>query len=127
MQHFANLIGSRIVLDGPPVELNASAAQTLGMAIHELSTNAGKHGALSTTEGMIRLNWMIEKSSGKPLFVMRWTERVAPQVKEPKRHGFGQKLMVDMVEYSLDATLAMSYSPRRLDLAGLGSACPRHS
>jgi PAS domain S-box-containing protein len=43
MQHFANLIGSRVVLDGPPVELNASTAQTLGMAIHELSTNTSKH------------------------------------------------------------------------------------
>jgi two-component sensor histidine kinase len=111
MQHFANLIGSRVVLDGPPVELNASTAQTLGMAIHELSTNASKHGALSATEGTIRLNWKIEKGPGVPLFVMRWTERDGPQVKEPKRRGFGQKVMVDMVEYSLDATVAISYSP----------------
>lgn len=111
MQHFANLIGGRVVVDGPPVELNASAAQTLGMAIHELSTNASKHGALSTTEGTIRLSWNIEKGPGESLFVMRWTERDGPQVKEPKRRGFGQKVMVDMVEYSLDARVAMSYSP----------------
>jgi two-component sensor histidine kinase len=60
---------------------------------------------------MIRLMWKIEKGSGEPLFVIRWTERDGPQVKEPKRRGFGQKVMVDMVEYSLDATVAISYSP----------------
>jgi two-component sensor histidine kinase len=58
--HFADLIGSRINLDGPKLHLNAAAAQAIGLALHELATNAGKYGALSTDVGRVDVSWQLE-------------------------------------------------------------------
>ncbi len=66
LAHFKGLIGSRIELRGPSLLLSASAAQTLGMAIHELATNAGKYGALSVSEGRIAIGWGATAQAAKP-------------------------------------------------------------
>jgi PAS domain S-box-containing protein len=58
--HFADLIGTRINFDGPKLLLNAAAAQAIGLAIHELATNAGKYGALSTEVGLVGLSWRLD-------------------------------------------------------------------
>jgi two-component sensor histidine kinase len=55
LAHFNDLIGTRIKMRGPPLLVSASAAQTLGMALHELATNAGKYGALSDDAGRVHL------------------------------------------------------------------------
>ena len=67
LSHFAGLIGQRILLNGPPAQLKASAAQTLGMAIHELATNASKYGALSSGTGTIQVSWGIVKNGTNTL------------------------------------------------------------
>ena len=56
LAHFEDLIGTRIEIDGPPLLLSASAAQTLGMALHELATNAGKYGSLSNADGHVAID-----------------------------------------------------------------------
>jgi PAS domain S-box-containing protein len=109
LSHFSGLIGYRILLDGPPAQLKAAAAQTLGMAVHELATNASKHGALSSSTGSIQVNWQIENGAGRPQFSMRWIEANGPSIKEPERRGFGHSILVDMAEYSLSATVSLSY------------------
>src|SRR5262249_5547227 len=53
LAHFADLIGSRIVVDGPNLRLKAAGAQAIGLALHELATNAGKYGALSADRGCV--------------------------------------------------------------------------
>jgi hypothetical protein len=68
---FADLIGSRIVVRGPKLRLNAAAAQAIGLALHELATNAGKYDSLSTDAGRLYIGW---RANGDT-FTMCWTER----------------------------------------------------
>ncbi|MCU0953234.1 MAG: PAS domain-containing protein [Hyphomicrobium sp.] len=109
LSHFADLIGNRILLSGPPAELNASAAQIVGMAAHELATNASKHGALSSPKGCVRVTWNVETADGLPRFKMQWMETNGPPVTPPNRRGFGHSILVDMAEYSLSAEVNLSY------------------
>jgi two-component sensor histidine kinase len=114
LAHFADLIGTRILLDGPTVLLKADAAQNLGMALHELGTNASKYGALSDPNGVINVGWSISGSNGQPKFEMCWREENGPVVRPPTRRGFGQVVMVDMLKYSLGAQVSMRYDPTGL-------------
>jgi two-component sensor histidine kinase len=78
---FADLIESRIAVHGPKLRLNAAAAQAVGLALHELATNAGKYGALSTDAGRVDVGWRL----GGDIFAMSWTERDGPPVRPPER------------------------------------------
>jgi PAS domain S-box-containing protein len=107
LTHLGDLIGSRIRLSGPKVTIASTAAQTLGMAIHELSTNSLKHGALSHGEGVVALEWAV----GGPGFTMNWTETSPKPALAPKRKGFGHSVIVDMVALALDAEVAVDFGP----------------
>jgi two-component sensor histidine kinase len=73
--HFGDLVGKRILFDGPPIRVSSAAAQSIGMVVHELSTNTVKYGALSGEEGRIDIGWRIDSSSGaEPVFSICWTE-----------------------------------------------------
>src|SRR5713226_129850 len=76
LAHFASLIGSRIALDGPKLRLTAASAQAIGLALHELATNAGKYGALSTDKGRVDVGWGTDGDT----FTMSWTEHDGPPV-----------------------------------------------
>jgi PAS domain S-box-containing protein len=107
---FADLIGSRIAVDGPKRRLNAASAQALGLALHELTTNAGKYGALSTDKGRVDIHWGTE---GETL-TMRWTERDGPPVSAPKRRGFGTVVMETMAKRSVDGEVNLDCAPTGL-------------
>ena len=109
LAHFKDLIGTRVVLRGPPALLRPEAAQALGMALHELATNAGKYGALSCRAGSVRVEWEIAANGRGPYFKIRWVERGGPVPKQPERQGFGQKVMVQMAEYALDGKVSLTY------------------
>jgi PAS domain S-box-containing protein len=104
---FADLLGSRIVLSGPKLRLNAPAAQTIGLTLHELSTNAGKCGSLSLDTGRVDVGWGIEDDT----FTMSWTERDGPPVSPPQRRGFGTVIMQEMTERSVNGTVDLTYPP----------------
>ena len=108
LAHFKDLIDTRVLLDGPPARLSAAAAQAIGMALHELATNAGKYGALGDNEGRVRISWKIA-GAPKPTFTMQWLEENGPEVVPPSRSGFGQTVMVRMVEHAVDGTVKLDY------------------
>jgi two-component sensor histidine kinase len=110
LAHFADLVGSRIAAHGPKLRLNAAAAQAIGLAMHELATNAGKYGALSMDRGQVNVYWEIEGGT----LTMSWAECGGPPVSAPERCGFGTVVMREMVEHSLDGNVALDYAPSGL-------------
>jgi PAS domain S-box-containing protein len=111
LSHFKDALGSRVRLDGPAIELSAPAAQTIGMAIHELATNAAKYGALTNESGAVIVGWSIERDR----FVMTWSERGGPPVAAPATKGFGQTVLVRMAQDALDAEVSLEYKPAGLE------------
>src|SRR5712675_718007 len=107
LAHFADLIGSRIAVQGPKLRLKAGSAQAIGLALHELATNAGKYGALSTDTGRVDVRWGTDGDT----FPMSWTERDGPPVSAPKRRGFGTIVMEAMAERSVDGAVDLDYAP----------------
>ena len=108
LAHFKDLVGTRVVLDGPRARLTPAAAQGIGMALHELATNAGKYGALSNGEGKVRISWDVP-TAVSPRFLMAWQEEDGPPVIAPTRNGFGQKVIGRMVEAAVDGTTELDY------------------
>jgi PAS domain S-box-containing protein len=108
--HFSDLLGTRIELRGPSLLINASAAQTLGMALHELATNAGKYGALAEDGGHISIEWSLAPGeSGNEVFLMNWRERGGKPVSAPSRQGFGSTVLGRVVSDSLDGKVALEF------------------
>jgi two-component sensor histidine kinase len=107
LAHFADLIGSRIGLGGPKLRLNPSSAQAIGLALHELATNAGKYGALSTDAGRVGISW----ETVGDIFSMNWTEREGPPISAPERRGFGTVVMEAMAARSVDGKVDLDYPP----------------
>ncbi len=104
---FGDLIGNRIAIEGPEIELTPEAAQSLGMALHELATNAAKYGALSTESGQIAIAWNCAEGT----FHMSWRESGGPPVSPPEHTGFGSRVIADMVRASLDGKVEILFPP----------------
>ncbi len=112
LAHFSDLIGERIELDGPALFVSASAAQSIGMAVHELATNAGKYGALSNEAGRVEVAWGLERGGdGAERFVMSWRERGGPPVQKPAHAGFGSTVIDGMARMALDADVDLDFAP----------------
>jgi two-component sensor histidine kinase len=107
---FGGLLGSRIALRGPKLRLKATTAQAIGLALHELATNAGKYGALSTDAGRVDVSWRVRGDT----FTLGWTEREGPSVSAPKRRGFGTIVFEAMVERRVDGKVDLHYAPSGL-------------
>jgi PAS domain S-box-containing protein len=104
----------RVRTSGPELVLEPQAALTFSLVLHELLTNAAKYGALSNDEGLIEINWKIEKVVGGEHVVATWREMGGPPVKAPKRNGFGSKLVVSSLKAFGEVDL--SYEPGGLIL-----------
>jgi two-component sensor histidine kinase len=107
---FTDLVGSRIVVHGPKLRLNAAAAQAIGLTLHELATNAGKYGALSTDKGHVDVRW---GTDGRTL-TMSWTERDGPPVSPPERRGFGSMVIASMATAAVEGEVQLDYAPSGL-------------
>jgi PAS domain S-box-containing protein len=112
LAHFGDLMNNRIALRGPDFWITSAAAQTIGMALHELATNAGKYGALSTDAGYVDIAWRLERSDDDGhRFTMKWSERGGPTVVTPTRHGFGWTVLCQMTKMLLGADVALEFAP----------------
>ena len=80
---------TQVTIEGPALRLPASPAEYLGLALHELASNAMKHGALSVPGGKIHVVWKTDKA--KQRFLFDWRELDGPPVAEPLRKGFGTR------------------------------------
>ncbi len=89
--------GPRITKEGPEVFLNPSAAQGFTLILHELATNAAKHGSLSNGTGTVSVRWSVDASTPKPTVKFHWEERGGPVVAPPSRKGFGSVLLARAV------------------------------
>jgi two-component sensor histidine kinase len=103
---FTDLIGSRFAVHGPKLRLKAASAQAIGLVLHELATNAGKYGALSTDRGRVNVCWEIESDT----FTLSWVESDGPPVSAPERRGFGTMVMQAMAEHSVCGKVALDYA-----------------
>jgi PAS domain S-box-containing protein len=99
-------LNGRVKIQGPRVVLGASATNTIGMALHELATNACKYGALSVIDGRISVSWTVK--SGE-LF-MEWSEHGGPLVSPPVHRGFGRNVIERSAE-QLGGTAALAFDP----------------
>ncbi|HMA51515.1 MAG TPA: GAF domain-containing protein [Magnetospirillaceae bacterium] len=109
LAHLGELLDSRVGLSGPSLRLTPGAAQTLGMALHELGTNAVKYGALSNQDGRIEIAWSLDEAA-QSRFVLAWREKNGPPVAAPTRRGFGCSVMVRSVEHALDAEVDLAFA-----------------
>ncbi len=100
----------QIQMEGPDLDVTADTAQNLGLAFHELTTNAAKHGALSVPDGAVKVSWSLE--DGKVHFV--WQESGGPTVSAPQRRGFGRLLLERSVGVSLNGTVELIFAPEGL-------------
>ena len=110
LAHFEALIGRRIKWSGPPLELSVAGAQCIGMVIHELATNAVKHGSLSNQEGTVGIGWRVKNSAEGDEFVISWIERGGPTVVHPRQRGYGSTVIKSMVELNLEGQVELDFA-----------------
>lgn len=98
---------NRIEFGGPETMLQPAAAQTLALALHELTTNAAKYGALSSLAGRLTLVWDIKDG----YLVLKWSETGGPLAREPKTQGFGSRIMRTSIERQLGGRITFDWQP----------------
>ncbi|MDP3550323.1 MAG: PAS domain S-box protein [Novosphingobium sp.] len=98
---------AQVQIAGGLMTLSPRAAEIIGMALHELATNAMKYGALSTPAGTVFLSWQERDDH----FCMEWREIGGPTPREPERHGFGTTLIRHIPARSLQADVTLDYAP----------------
>jgi two-component sensor histidine kinase/CHASE1-domain containing sensor protein len=101
--------GDRMAVTGPAVWLPPSAAVALGMAIHELATNAARHGALSSTSGRVSVSWSVATSGPWPRLTLVWQESGGPPVQPPQRRGFGSRMIERGLRHDLQGEAKLHF------------------
>jgi two-component sensor histidine kinase/CHASE1-domain containing sensor protein len=102
--------GERVVLAGEPVWLAPNTAVALGMAFHELATNAVKYGALSNEDGRVHVTWTLAPGSGSRQLRIVWREIGGPRVTQPDRRGFGTRVIVGGLAHQLDGVVDLDFA-----------------
>jgi two-component sensor histidine kinase len=104
----------RITLEGPPVMVSGTIAQTFSLLVHELATNALKYGALSNATGRVVVSWSIEGQGDAAHLVFHWQEKDGPPVSAPQRKGFGSRLLESALPTGPSGPARLTFGPAGL-------------
>jgi PAS domain S-box-containing protein len=102
----ADRFGGQIIIDGEDIVLKPEAIQNIGLALHELATNAQKYGALSEDSGRVRIHWQLGEAAKLQLV---WEELGGPPVTAPERSGFGRAMIENVVGRALEGDVKLSF------------------
>ncbi|AFL50548.1 PAS domain S-box-containing protein [Sinorhizobium fredii] len=105
----ANGRSEHFVITGSNIRVSPKVTLALGIAFHELATNAVKYGAFSNTAGSVLISWMIEPSSEGNRLLLRWQEKNGPPVTPPSRKGFGSRVLERGLPHELEGTVNLDY------------------
>jgi PAS domain S-box-containing protein len=118
--HLSELVGRELApyatygnvqIGGPDITLQPEAGQALSMVLHELVTNAAKHGALSTREGRVSVRWyQLLNGDSDPRICIEWQEAGGPTVQAPDRFGYGMDVIRGVLPYELDGKVDLAFA-----------------
>lgn len=108
LQPYAPDAGTQIVIDGPNLQLSSRVAQALGMALHELATNAVKYGALSRASGRLAIRWTVEDTDG---LALHWRETGVEGIAPPVRSGFGSTIIDRILPAETGGSVVRRFDP----------------
>jgi two-component sensor histidine kinase len=114
LKPFAESRKPRFMLIGPPIELSADLAVPIGMALHELTTNAVRHGALSVPDGYVEVRWDIIADDGGRRLQLEWRERGGPPARPPTQEGFGSTLLRRVLPMQVNADVQIDFDAEGL-------------
>src|SRR5262249_35200927 len=89
--------------------VSSELVRVLGMALHELATNAAKYGALSTNEGRLIISSRVESNGTPPRLLIWWSEQGGPPVAEPTHRGFGVRLIEEALAYEVEGCVKLQF------------------
>ncbi|MFB6452805.1 CheR family methyltransferase [Bradyrhizobium tunisiense] len=100
----------KVAVSGPAVPLGFELVQTIGLALHELTTNAVKHGALKASQGRLDVSWRVERNGGSgPTLLLSWKESGLFKLPKPSRKGFGRDLIERALAHSSGAKTQLRF------------------
>jgi two-component sensor histidine kinase len=111
LAHYLDREDRQVTMEGPALLLRPEAAQSIGLALHELATNAAKFGALSVPGGCVTITWRRVQPAAGPGVEIAWSESGGPPVAEPKWRGFGSHLIEQNLARSLEAEISLTFPP----------------
>ena len=107
----ANGRSERFEVKGTNIRFPPKAALALGIAFHELATNAVKYGAFSGETGCVRVGWTVEPSPDGDRLILRWSEESGPPVTPPSKKGFGSRVIERGLAHELEGVTRLDYRP----------------
>ncbi|MCJ2106747.1 PAS domain-containing protein [Methylobacterium sp. E-041] len=107
----------RVTLRGPRVLLPSELAVPVGMALHEMTTNAIRHGALADPDGRVAVDWSVEEAPEGSVLHWTWNEHDGAPVALPTREGFGSQLLNRVLTQQVGAKVDIAYDPDGLRIA----------
>ena len=102
----------RLKCEGPTLSISPDATQSIGLALHELATNAVKYGAWSAPGGIVSVSWqLLTNGTNESSLRLRWLEQSGPAVTTPTRKGFGNVVIESVAAQRVDGTAELVFDP----------------